>query len=397
MPAEAQAGWDLVLVGAGLANGLIAWRLQTERPDLRILVLEQAATMGGNHTWSFHDSDLTPAQRDWLAPLVAHHWHGYAVRFPELTRTLDGGYNSIASTDFARIVTAALGDALRVNCPVTAITPTTVTLADGTVLQAGAVIDGRGVAASANVALGYQTFLGQELRLTAPHGLTKPVIMDATVAQESGYRFVYVLPFTLDTLLIEDTHYVDQGHIDADKLRANIAAYARQRDWHVAEVLREERGSLPITLAGDFAAYWRALNGQPCSGLRAGLFHPTTGYSLPHAVRLAQRIATLADLSAPALFAAIHAEAEQAWRGQGFFRLLNRMLFLAGRSDRRWGVMQRFYRLRAPLIARFYAGRLTLLDKLRLVSGKPPVPVMEAMAAARKTHPQHIQPSGKRA
>jgi lycopene beta-cyclase len=386
--------WDVILVGAGLANGLIAWRLKTARPDVRILVLEQAATVGGNHTWSFHDSDLTAAQRAWIAPLVTCRWPGYEVRFPELTRALDGGYNSIASTGFARVIATALGDALRLNCAVTTITPTTVTLAHGEVLQAGAVIDGRGVRASANVALGYQTFLGQEVRLAAPHGLTQPVIMDATVAQDGGYRFVYVLPFTPDTLLIEDTHYVDQGHIDPDHLRANIAAYATAHRWNVVALLREERGSLPITLAGDFAAYWRELAGQPCSGLRAGLFHPTTGYSLPHAVRLAERIAAMPDLAAPTLFAAIHAEAAGQWRSQAFFRLLNRMLFLAGRADRRWRVMQRFYHLRAPLIARFYAGALTTLDKLRLVSGKPPVPVGEAIVAARKTHPKHIHLSG---
>jgi lycopene beta-cyclase len=385
---------DLIFVGAGLANGLIAWRLKTMRPELRILVLEGASTLGGNHTWSFHDSDLTDAERAWIAPLVAHRWPGYDVKFPALARSLDGGYNSIASSDFARVVGAALGHDLRVNALVSAITPTTVTLTSGEVLHAGAVIDGRGVTASANVALGYQTFLGQELRLHAPHGLTKPLIMDATVTQGGGYRFVYVLPFTPDTLLIEDTHYVDQCHLDIDQLRANIAAYAASEDWHVAELLREEQGALPITLAGDFDAYWNERAGQPCAGLRAGLFHPTTGYSLPHAVRLAGRIAALKDLTAPALFGAIRAEAAHAWRSQGFFRLLNRMLFLAGRPDARWRVMQRFYRLRAPLIARFYAGRLTFLDKLRLVSGKPPVPVLEAVKAARKTHPQHIQPSG---
>lgn len=386
--------WDVILVGAGLANGLIAWRLTRARPELRILVLEQAATMGGNHTWSFHDSDLNAAQRAWLAPLVAHHWDDYQVQFPAYTRDLDGGYNSIASPDFARVIGAALGDALRLGCAVAAITPTMVTLASGEVLHAGAVIDGRGVRASTSVALGYQTFLGQEVRLAAPHGLGTPIIMDATVAQGGGYRFVYVLPFGPDTLLIEDTHYVDRGEIDPVQLRANIAAYAQAHGWDIVELLREERGSLPITLAGDFDAFWHELAGQPCVGLRAGLFHPTTGYSLPHAVRLAERIAALPDLAAPALFCAIRAEAAREWRSQGFFRLLNRMLFLAGRADRRWSVMQRFYRLRAPLIARFYAGALNLFDKLRLVSGKPPVPVGEAILAARKTHPKHLHLSG---
>ena len=62
--------YDVILAGGGLANGLIAWRLRTQRPELRILLLEQDDHLGGNHTWSFHASDLNAAQRAWIAPLV---------------------------------------------------------------------------------------------------------------------------------------------------------------------------------------------------------------------------------------------------------------------------------------------------------------------------------------
>ncbi|WP_229425703.1 lycopene cyclase family protein [Massilia sp. Se16.2.3] len=46
----AQPPRDLILVGGGLANGLIAWRLRTLRPALRILLLEASGGIGGNHT-----------------------------------------------------------------------------------------------------------------------------------------------------------------------------------------------------------------------------------------------------------------------------------------------------------------------------------------------------------
>lgn len=384
------AAWDLILAGGGLANGLIAWRLRTARPGLRILLLEQDARLGGNHTWSFHDGDLEPAQHAWIAPLVSQRWPRHEVVFPDHARMLEGGYASIASSDFARVIEAALGPALRLRARIAGLAPTRVELADGEVLEARAVIDGRGLHASPRLALGCQTFLGQEVLLDRPHGLEHPIIMDANVEQQGGYRFVYVLPFGERRLLIEDTHYVDSTAWDPGRLRANIAAYARGRGWRILEVLREEEGRLPIVLAGDFDAYWDDLAGQPSAGLRAGLFHSTTGYSLPHAVRLAERIAALRDLDAPALFAAIRGEAAREWRRQRFFRLLNRMLFLAGSPDRRWRVMQRFYRLPATLIAHFYAGRLSLKDKARLLSGKPPVPLGQAVIAACKIHPHQI-------
>ncbi len=385
------AAWDLILAGGGLANGLIAWRLRMRQPGLRILLLEQGEHLGGNHTWSFHDSDLDAGERAWIAPLVSRRWPRYEVVFPDHARTLEGGYASIASGDFARVIEAALGKALRLNARIAAVSPTRVELADGEVLEARAVIDGRGMRPSRRLALGWQTFLGQEVRLAAPHGLNGPIIMDASVEQQGGYRFVYVLPFDTHSLLIEDTHYVDSDAWEPERLRANIAAYADARGWRIEEVVREEEGRLPIVLAGDFDDYWKDLAGQPSVGLRAGLFHSTTGYSLPHAVRLAERIAGMRDIDAASLFAAIRDEADKEWRRQRFFRLLNRMLFLAGSPDRRWRVMQRFYRLPASLIAHFYAGRLSFRDKARLLSGKPPVPLGQAFIAACKIHPHQIR------
>lgn len=384
------APWDLILAGGGLANGLIAWRLARHRPELRILLLEQGERLGGNHTWSFHDGDLDAAQQAWIAPLVSRRWPRHEVVFPEFSRTLEGGYASIASEDFARTIEPALGPGLRLGVRIASVGPSRVRLEDGEVLEARAVIDGRGMRGSPRLALGWQTFLGQEVRLEEPHGLTAPIIMDASVGQQGGYRFVYVLPFDAQRLLIEDTHYVDSAAWEPERLRANIGAYARARGWRIAQLLREEEGRLPIVLAGDFDAYWDDLAGQPSVGLRAGLFHSTTGYSLPHAVRLSERIAGLGDLCAAALFAAIRGEAQTEWRRQRFFRLLNRMLFLAGSPDHRWRVMQRFYRLPASLIEHFYAGRLSLQDKARLLSGKPPVPLKQAFVAACKIYPHQI-------
>lgn len=380
--------WDIILAGGGLANGLIALRLRQQRPGLRVLLLEADSQPGGNHTWSFHEGDITPGQHRWIAPLVAHRWQGYDVRFPGLNRTLTGDYLSITSARFAAVLADACGESLQTDAAVTALTPQTVTLADGTTLRARAVIDGRGYTPDRHLNTGSQSFLGQEWHLRQPHGLTRPILMDATVNQQGGYRFVYTLPLSATELLIEDTHYIDAARLHLSAARQNIADYARQQGWCLDRLIREERGHLPIMLAGDFPAYWQARDKQPCSGLRAGLFHATTGYSLPHAVALAEAIAGTADISAATIFSVIHRYALRQWQEQRFFRTLNRMLFLAGDADKRWQVMQRFYSLNEGLIARFYAGQLTLADKARILAGKPPVPVGEAMLAILKLTPR---------
>lgn len=380
--------WDLILAGGGLANGLIALRLRQQRPDLQVLLLEAGPLPGGNHTWSFHQQDITSAQQQWLAPLVAHRWSGYEVRFPARRRTLDGDYLSVSAERFAAVIAGALGADLWVNTPIASLTPQTVTLADGQTLTAGAVIDGRGYQPSPHLTIGFQAFLGQQWRLRQPHGLTRPLLMDATVDQSAGYRFVYTLPLSATELLIEDTHYIDRATLESDRARQHIADYAQRQGWQLAQLQREEQGNLPITLAGDPRAFWRAKAGQPCSGLRAGLFHATTGYSLPQAATLADLIAGQRNLDAGALFTLIERYAARQWRRQRFFRALNRMLFLAGRADRRWQVMQRFYGLNHGLIARFYAGQLTLTDMARILTGKPPVPVGEALQAVLKQTPR---------
>ncbi|HZY19007.1 MAG TPA: lycopene beta-cyclase CrtY [Ramlibacter sp.] len=373
---------DLLLVGGGLANGLIAWRLRQCRPELRVLVLEAGPALGGNHTWSFHDGDLTLAQRHWIAPLVGWRWPGYDVHFPGLHRRLDGGYASIASDHFDRALRDALGDTVQLGARVAGVAPTEVRLEDGRVLHAGAVIDGRGVPPRTHLDLGFQKFHGQVLRLARPHGLAVPILMDATVDQQDGYRFVYSLPLDPCTVLVEETFYSDGERLALDSLRESVRRYAASKGWQVVGTLREEHGVLPIALDGDPEALWADAGGVPRSGLAAALFHPTTGYSLPEAVRLADLVAAQADLSVAPLFAAMRAHALQRWRDQTFFRLLNRMLFRAARPAERRRVMQRFYGLPSGLIARFYASRSTGLDKARLLVGKPPVPVGAACRVA---------------
>lgn len=375
---------DLILAGGGLASCLIALRVAARHPEARIGLVEAGPVLGGNHTWSFHAGDLDASQHAFLAPLVQHRWPEQQVRFPRYARRLDAGYFSITDESLRRHM--ARQDLLEVmtDSAITALGPDFVEIDNGKRLQGNAVVDARGPGATQGMTLGFQKFLGREVKTAEAHGVDCPVIMDATVSQADGYRFVYLLPFDATTLLIEDTRYSDGAALSEAELAAAIDAYAADRGWHIAETLRDERGVLPILLAGDFERFWPPGDAVARAGLRAGLFHPTTGYSLPQAMALADAIAEHWPMDGAALAAFTRDHARRFWSETRFFRLLNRMLFRAGRPEMRYRVLERFYTLSEPLITNFYAAKLKLRDKARILVGKPPVPVTEAIPLVRE-------------
>ena len=383
---------DLAIVGGGLAGGLIALALAARRPDLRLKLIEGGASIGGNHLWSFFESDVAPADRWIVAPLICHDWPAYDIRFPAHSRTIAARYHSIESTRLDAAVRAALPEgAVMLGCRVAELGPRGVHLADGRRIDAGAVIDARGAGDFSALDLGWQKFVGREYALARPHEVARPVVMDATVPQIDGYRFVYVLPFSPTRLFVEDTYYSDTPDLyrpapggNADPIVERLGAYVEAGGWAVDHVVREEQGALPVAMGGDFEAYWRGGGKNVAkAGMRAALFHPTTGYSLPDAVRTASLIAQSRNLDSAALHELTHGFARRTWSQRGFYRMLDKMLYRAGEPDERYRILERFYRLDPPLVGRFYAGETTMIDQARILLGKPPVTLAGALRAIR--------------
>lgn len=359
---------ELIIVGGGLQGGLIALAVRRLRPTARVMVINRDRRPGGNHTWCFHSNDLPVAAEPFVRPLVAAEWPAYTVRFPSFARTVPSRYSAITSERFAAVIEQS-GCELLSNTEATCLAADRVTLSDGTELTAGCVIDARGpTAAEPPTATGYQKFVGMEIETERPWPDAAPTVMDASVPQDDGFRFVYVLPFTPNRILIEDTHFSDGPRLNKPLFRQRIAEYADARNVGRWRVVREEAGVLPMPWVGG--GVYVPDSGPLPVGYAGGWFHPATGYSLPVAVRVALAIANATPTGART---ALRKLAERVSPRQRFGRFLNRLLFTLVVPDQRWQVFRRLYRaVPDATLNRFYALDFGPLDAARMVVGWPP-------------------------
>jgi len=274
---------DMIIVGAGLSGLLTAWRCLDVNPDLRIEIIEASDKIAGDHTWSFNLTDVAEELREWIAPFIAHRWDSYDVKFPKRKRTLDityctGNSDTLRSCVQPHIESGRLS--VHLNTHVEKLEADHVILKNGEKKEAGCVLDARGFEPNEDVFLGYQKFVGHVIKTVRPHGIERPIIMDATVEQLGGYRFVYCLPYSETELLVEDTYYTDGSELHSQEVDARIAEYIRANITVDAyETVRREKGVLPITLGVDRPAY-----DVSAIGIRGGYYHAVTGYSFPDAL-----------------------------------------------------------------------------------------------------------------
>lgn len=369
------AAYDYALVGGGLQCGLIALAVLHRRPDARVLLIEREASLGGNHTWSFHEQTVPDEAWPWFRPLVEHRWPRYRVRFPDLERVVEHPYATCSSAHFQRILTTTLarhpGAELRLGSEVTSVAADHVTLADGARVDARLVVDARGPRSTGEGVTrgtGYQKFVGLEVVVDRDLDLETCELMDATVPQVDGFRFVYLLPYDRRRALVEDTRFSSGPELDVADLSREVHAWLAARGLRAIEIVRQETGVLPMP--------WRSAGPIPrqpplIGGYRGGWFHPATGYSVPVALRLACFVAAR--------------EPDRVFVGDDFDRLatgheaevrfghlLNDLLFNAAEPASRWKVFRHFYELDDDVVLRFYGATLSPADKRRMFLRKPP-------------------------
>jgi len=366
------SSFDYVFVGGGLQTGLMTAAILHHQPSARIAIIERDSQLAGNHTWSFHESDISPSCHTWFTPFVETQWPAYDVIIGNLRRTVQLGYVSMSSQHFRQAI-GHLADshdvAILTGSAANLVTTDEVYLENGQRLEACVVFDNRGPE-QLNLQTfegGFQKFWGFEVELPSDWPSTRPVIMDDRIEQSDGFRFLYTLPFEPRRVLIEDTRFSNDPSLDRGNCLAEVTSYLTHhgfRQWHIC---REEHGILPMPTQGFLPG---SSLPKLAGGYRGGWFHAATGYSFPFAIELAELVATV---PADRLAASLRHFSSQHARRASFARFLNRLLFDLVKPEKRYQIFRRFYCvLSEPRLSRFYRHQFNTIDAFRIVVGLPP-------------------------
>lgn len=217
----------------------------------------------------------------------------------------------------------------------------------------------------------WQAFLGWEVRTPGPRfdpGVA--TLMDFRCAQEpGGVTFLYVLAFSPTRALVEHTSFAPGPGLAPDARRRAL------REWlGEHEVLREERGRLPMA-----TARLPALRSPRTTaiGIAGGGLRASSGYAFSrvqaHARALARAVATRGPLPAragPARRAALDAVFLRAFAADPA-AFPERFRALAARVP-------------ADAYARFMSDTSSPADEARVMAALPPLPFMRAAATAAR-------------
>lgn len=375
--------YEYVILGAGCAGLSLCCYLLEQGVTEPILILDAKDGFVDDRTWCFWDVEATP-----FSDLAAKRWNSWTVhadgdtveqiseRYPYQCLTAADFYeNALDRVTRPGNVTLRLNEAVR-SCKEHGDETFVTTTKES--YTARYVFDGRGMPpdsptfqeARRRAVWVPQKFLG--LRIRTKKAVFDPgrcKLMDFSVSQERGLRFVYVLPFSEREALIENV-YLSEADISADEYRSELQNYLAEvygisPDDYVVD--GEERGYIPMT---DYS-FPRKLGERTYSiGMLGGESRPSTGYTFLRIQRYCRALAesVVAGREPPERIEAVR------------YKLLDKV-FLRFMSEHPEECPEVYFRMFTSLtpdtLVRFLTEKSTLSDDLRLVLAMPKMPFLK--------------------
>ena len=255
-----QKQYDYIIAGAGCAGMSLLMRMVVDPffASKKILVVDADAKQQNDRTWCFWET-----KPDLFEPIVHHQWTKldfYSNHYSTELAIEPYGYKMIKGIDFYNYVRTSVAAAPNIEWRKATIhqlietnheTIAGIELTDGECIYAEYVFSSilfEPIQTKPSEYHFLQHFKGWEIKTaTDCFDSTKAVFMDFRVGQEHGTTFMYVLPTSANTALIEYTLFTEQLLDDAaynSALKKYITEQLRINDY---EILHEEKGIIPMT------------------------------------------------------------------------------------------------------------------------------------------------------
>lgn len=266
---------DLAIAGAGpsgLALAASALELGAE-----VALVDPTPERPWVPTWCAFQRDLPP----WVP--VARSWASARVDLPSRTLRVEGPYAEVDREAFQAALRVRSAAALRVVGEAAAREPGGLRLADGSFVEARAVVDctGTGVLEPAR-ATAFQTAWGLLVETDGhPWDPAEATWMDLRGLQTPA-SFLYALPRDERTVFVEETSLAARPAMPLPTLAARLDARLAGLGVRVRRVLAEERCVIPLD---------RPVPRGLAFGVAGAMVHPATGYLLARVLASAPDVA----------------------------------------------------------------------------------------------------------
>jgi len=372
--------YDYILIGFGAANSLLLLQLHAQGllDGKRIAIVDTDEKLKNDRTFCFW---ATPEEERTLGldTLVSHRWQEVEITGVARENIYPMQYchvEGITLYNKARSVASLHGVTfIREPFNGTADTHTNgcVLATESQSLGAHLVFDSRPpryAPAAKHEAVLFQSFVGWKIKTPeSVFDIQRMVMMDFNIKQQTSTQFIYLLPFSSDSALVEVTRF-DPTCISEDEAAGMLETYlsAEFADYRIEAV---ERGVIPMSTAeinctsyGDRWIY---------TGAAAGKIKPSTGYAFHAMAQDALRITQ--SLTKEQLTAYV--------RSAGRFRFYDRLLLkiLEQEPHRGKSIFETLFR-HAPVknVLRFLSEKTTWLQDAQLLLHLPKLPFLRASA-----------------
>jgi lycopene beta-cyclase len=280
--------YDYIIIGAGASGLLLADAIGNDSffKDKKILLLDKDAKNTNDRTWCFWEKgngkfdDIIYKKWDTL------HFEG--AQFSKRNTIAPYSYKMIKGLDFYNYYLSRIKEYANITFIQSEVLDLKETSAEvvvetnhhqftGTYIFSS-LFDYKMATQQKKYPVLQQHFVGWEIKTNKPvFNAGEVTYMDFSVTQKGNTRFMYVLPYSTDTALIEYTLF-SENRLPVDEYEQAIKEYILGRyNCDTYEIIEKESGSIPMT-SYDFREHHT--NRIRYIGTAGGWAKPSTGYTL---------------------------------------------------------------------------------------------------------------------